>query len=96
MDAQALLQKADPQLVTDQLAQTVAGLEKLTAWTHQSVEKVIRSLQEEHQWHKGQYFMMLRLAVTGKKATPPLFETITVLGQQETTVRLKRASAALG
>jgi len=32
--------------------------------------------------------MMLRLAVTGKTATPPLFETMEVLGREKVLARL--------
>ena len=36
--------------------------------------------------------MLLRLAVTGRKASPPLFETMEVLGKEITRRRLRRAA----
>ena len=95
VETKELLKKADAKLVTEQLNLTVAGLEALTDWSNQSLETAIRGLQEKHQWHRGQYFMMLRLAVTGKQATPPLFATIAVLGHNETIGRLKQAGTLL-
>ncbi|MFH2118155.1 MAG: glutamate--tRNA ligase, partial [Candidatus Paceibacterota bacterium] len=61
----------------------------------ETIEEQLRALQAEHDWHKGQFFMMLRLAVTGKKATPPLFETMTVLGKDLVLKRLNDALSAI-
>ena len=36
--------------------------------------------------------MLLRVAVTGRKASPPLFETMAVLGKEITRRRLRRAA----
>jgi glutamyl-tRNA synthetase len=91
VDGKELLKKADPELVANQLGLTSSSSQNLSDWHEQAVEQAIRQLQEKHDWHRGQYFMMLRLAVTGKKATPPLFETITVLGQNEAVKRLESA-----
>jgi hypothetical protein len=37
----------------------------------------------------------VRVAITGRKATPPLFECIAVLGKPRSLARLDRAIAAL-
>ena len=39
----------------------------------------------------GELFGVLRVAVTGKTATPPLFETMEVLGHKRTLERLRSA-----
>ena len=41
----------------------------------------------------GEYFMTLRVAVTGKTATPPLWDIMQILGKNETLDRLKAAHA---
>lgn len=94
-DTQLLLKKATPELVSAQLQQTLALLEAVTTWETTAIESTIRQIQEEKDWHKGQYFMMLRLAVTGEKATPPLFETMQVLGQAMVLERLQQALVLL-
>jgi glutamyl-tRNA synthetase len=38
----------------------------------------------------------LRLAISGRKATPPLFDTMVVLGKEITRRRLRRAAEWLG
>ena len=78
-------------LVRDQLSQSLVLIEALEPWTVQNLEDVIRNLQEKNDWHRGQYFMMLRIATTGEKATPPLFETMIVLGKDLVINRLKEA-----
>lgn len=84
--------KADDATIAGQLEKTVEKLQGLD-WNHEGIESAVRAMQEEHGWHKGQYFMMLRIAVTGKSATPPLFETIEVLGKEKTLKRLQAARA---
>lgn len=95
-DAQLLLKKApSSELVSEQLQATLALLEQLPDFDDPSLEAAIRQLQEQHDWHKGQYFMMLRIAVTGQKATPPLFATMEVIGRELVLMRLRQAMAAL-
>lgn len=89
-DHNLLLKKADQELVTDQLTATTTKLKQLPDWDLANIESAIRGLQEQHDWHKSQFFMLLRLASTGKTATPPLFETIQVLGKDKTLTRLNK------
>jgi glutamyl-tRNA synthetase len=44
-------------------------------------------------WKRGDAFMALRVAVTGKTATPPLCESMEVLGRARTIERLEAAAA---
>lgn len=93
VDVTSLLKKADAVLVGNQLEVTANQLAELDKWTTAEIERVIRSIQEQNEWHKGQYFMMLRLSVTARQATPPLFETIEVLGKENSVNRLRNALA---
>jgi len=88
-----LLKKAQdqPGLVDEQIQETKRVIASLDAVDANSLEKCIRQLQEKHDWHKGQYFMMLRIAMTGRTATPPLFETMAVLGKDLILERLDLA-----
>jgi glutamyl/glutaminyl-tRNA synthetase len=56
----------------------------------------VRAVQEEKDWKKNQYFMMIRVAVTGRQATPPLFATMKVLGKDAVLERLGQALQSLG
>jgi glutamyl-tRNA synthetase len=90
-----LLKKADVELVQTQLEAVVSSLTEVADWTTTKLEEKIRQLQEQNDWHRGQFFMMLRLAATGEKATPPLFETMAVLGRELLLERLAQALAKL-
>lgn len=86
-----LLKRGDVELVKQELELTQQVLADLTDWTIKAVENSLRQLQEKHDWHRGQYFMMLRTAVTARKVSPPLFATIHALDQAEAVKRLKQA-----
>jgi glutamyl-tRNA synthetase len=92
-DPALLLKKATPELVKDQLQQTIAVLESVTDWQEATLETAVRALQEKLEWKKSQYFMLIRVAVTGQIATPPLFSTMQVLGRNQCLERLQRALA---
>ena len=94
-DYELLLKKADNQLVAKQLNQTMDFLSGLSEWTTEKIEVGMRELQEKNDWHRGQFFMMIRLAVTGRKATPPLFETMSVIGKDIVLRRLEMVKAKL-
>lgn len=91
-DKKLLLKKgAMEDMVKQQLTTTREKLSSIDEnnWTHENIEQEIRSISQENDWKPGQYFMMLRIAATGKKATPPLFETIEVIGKQKTLERFQ-------
>ncbi|MFL5716421.1 MAG: glutamate--tRNA ligase [Chloroflexota bacterium] len=55
------------------------------------LEPALRSLAEERGWKVGDLFMAIRVAVTGRTATPPLFDTLVALGREATLRRFDRA-----
>lgn len=66
-------------------------VEKLKAWTKENLDKEGMRTVEETGLKTGDLFMILRVAVTGKSVTPPLSETMVVLGKDETLDRLQTA-----
>jgi glutamyl-tRNA synthetase len=67
-------------------------LSPLTGFDADSLEGVLRPLAAELGLKTGQLFGMLRVAVTGRTAAPPLFQTMAVLGKERC---LRRIEAAL-
>jgi len=67
-------------------------LQLLTPFDEASLENLLRPLAEELGLKAGQLFGALRTAVTGRTATPPLFQTMAVLGKERC---LKRIDTAL-
>jgi len=68
----------------------VASLE---AWDEGALEGVIRPLAEELGLKTGELFGAVRVAVTGRTAAPPLFQTMAVLGRERCLARLDAAIA---
>ncbi len=62
---------------------------------HVFIEGAMRSLAEESGLKSGSLFGLVRVAVTGRTATPPLFETMAVLGRERCLRRLEAAIARL-
>ena len=60
------------------------------------LEPPLRALAEERGWKVGDLFMAIRVAVTGRTATPPLFDTLVALGRERVLARIDRALAVLG
>jgi glutamyl-tRNA synthetase len=60
-----------------------------------ALEARLRALCEVRGWRAGDLFMGIRVAVTGRTATPPLFDTLVVLGYTRTLERLDAARALL-
>ncbi len=85
----------DPAAAGAALEDVLARLQTLDAWEQEDLEGAIRPLAEELGVKTGDLFGVLRVAVTGKTATPPLFETMELLGQQRTLERLRRARERL-
>jgi len=67
-------------------------LNQLTVFDADSLEGVLRPLATELGLKTGQLFGTLRVAVTGRTAAPPLFQTMGVLGRERC---LRRMEAAL-
>ena len=59
------------------------------------LEPPLRALAEARGWKVGDLFMAIRVAVTGRTATPPLFDTLVALGRDRVLARLDRALAVL-
>ncbi len=59
------------------------------------LEPPLRALAEARGWKAGDLFMAIRVAVTGRAATPPLFDTLVALGRDRTLKRLDRALEVL-
>jgi len=64
-------------------------------WTAERIQAGLNAFAETLDWAPKDLYMTVRLAATGKAATPPLFETLAVLGKEVCRRRLRRAAEAL-
>jgi len=67
------------------------NLDPILDWQPEVIEAAMREFCEGHDWTPKQLFMPVRVAVTGRAATPPLFETMAVLGKEVCRSRLRGA-----
>ncbi len=67
------------------------ALDPIADWQVESIEQAMRDFCEKHEVGPKELFMPVRVAVTGRAATPPLFDTMAVLGKEVCRSRLRRA-----
>jgi len=76
------------------LEQMRAALADLEPWSAETMESRLRALAEAMGWKAGELFTPLRVAVTCRQVSTPLFETMQILGREECLARLDAAVAA--
>jgi glutamyl-tRNA synthetase len=59
------------------------------SWNNENVNSALAGLVKEKGFKTGDFFMDLRVAITGSRVTPPINESIVILGKDETIKRLK-------
>lgn len=77
------------------LKDLLALVEAAPALEAEALEAAHRAYADEHGWKARDLFMIVRWAVTGRKATPPLFETMVALGPERVRHRLRAAVGAV-
>jgi glutamyl-tRNA synthetase len=78
------------------LEAAIAALEGLETWNTASVEDVLRAaIVEAMEISPRHAFGPLRVAISGRRISPPLFESMEVLGRESSLARLRRLRAAL-
>jgi glutamyl-tRNA synthetase len=78
------------------LAAAVAALEPLEAWTPATVEEALRAALVDGLGLKPKLaFTPVRVAVTGRRVSPPLFESLALLGRDVSLDRVRALAAAL-
>ena len=73
----------------------VERFEARVGWTRQMLEEEAGAWCTQLGWKTKHAYMLLRVAITGRTATPPLFETMEVLGKELTRRRMRRAAEAI-
>lgn len=61
----------------------------LPGWTKDNINNAINELANEHQVKAGLVSQPIRVAITGTAVSPPIDETLLVLGRDETTKRIQ-------
>jgi glutamyl-tRNA synthetase len=78
-----------PKDVAECLLGLVEALDVQRDFSHAALEAATRAYAEKIAWDPKELFMVVRMGATARKATPPLFETLAVLGRDLTRRRLR-------
>jgi glutamyl-tRNA synthetase len=73
-------------------SELIAGADPFTA---EELETLFRAKAEELGLKLGSFFAPFRGALTGKKVSPPLFESMEILGRDEVLTRVRNGIAVL-
>ncbi len=87
--AAGLIAKA-PEGYLDRVADT---LEAVEPWTADAITSSLDALAERESLSRTKAFQPVRAAVTGSNVSPPLPESLALLGKERTLERLRRATA---
>ena len=74
------------------LAELRAALERVDTWDRAALEPAFQKVIAAHGVELGALAQPVRVAITGGTVSPPIFETLEVLGRERT---LRRLDAAL-
>jgi glutamyl-tRNA synthetase len=78
--------------ITRQAIDIFSGLSELT---HATGEPPMRAYVEKSGFNAGQVFGVLRVAITGQKVSPPLFESMEIIGRDKVLERLQKSAEIL-
>lgn len=96
-DIPAMYQKGiDAAKAKEILSAVQDKLAAVANFSHQDLEAALRPLEQQFSIKLGPLFGVIRIAVTGKKITPPLFESLAALGKQDTMRRIAETIEILG
>lgn len=97
IDPKAFSGLGEKEVVLETLDASTAALEKLdgdASWTTENIEEVLReALIEGLELKPRKAFGAVRSAVSGRKVSPPLFESMELLGRESSLARLARFRA---
>jgi glutamyl-tRNA synthetase len=87
--------KMTVQQSTQALEKTHSLIESLPTLDHEPFESALRDLADELGLKAGQLFGMLRMVVTGQRVSPPLIESMAIVGREKVLERIQDATEKL-
>ena len=74
------------------LSDAAHRLEAVEDWTVEEIQRVLTDLQETSNLSRTKAWQPIRAAVTGRTVSPPLFESLALLGKERSLARLRAAA----
>jgi glutamyl-tRNA synthetase len=72
------------------LKKAASALQSIKDWKEEEITPRLMNLIQENGWPTGDFFMSLRVVVAGSAYTPPINESMTILGKEKTLERIKK------
>jgi len=72
------------------LEEAMKTLSQIEDWKLENINNALMKLIKSSNFKTGDFFMDLRIAVTGSKVTPPINESIVILGKHEALARIEQ------
>ncbi|HZT74122.1 MAG TPA: glutamate--tRNA ligase [Terriglobales bacterium] len=92
--AEVLIPKQRDLAATRKAMEALAAALESADWNKEALDSALRALADEIGWSAKEVFMLARAILTGKKASPPLLESLVVFGRARSLDRLRRCLAA--
>ena len=91
-DSSDLIQKGMESGDTKKILESaLIGLSNISSFDSEPIEKMLRNLAQEMNIKPRLFLGSLRVAVTGLRVAPPMFQTIEVIGKERTLAFIRRA-----
>jgi glutamyl-tRNA synthetase len=94
LDSKAAAKFLKPEIATA-MGELRASLERLDGWDRASIETAFQTVIGAHGLQLGALAQPVRVAITGGTVSPPIFDTLEVLGRGRTLARLADAVRAI-
>jgi glutamyl-tRNA synthetase len=83
--------KVEPQQIIEGLKKSIELIDSVEDFLPENLEDKFRELAEKLNLKAGQLFFPIRIALTGRKESPPLFDTMNAIGRESSIKRLYKA-----
>lgn len=90
-----LLKKIDRKTAKEMLIKAQEVIEKRGIDDFQKLQEELIKLIKKEGWKAGEFFMVLRVAICAKSITPPILESLPLVGKKETLSRIEVAMKKL-
>jgi glutamyl-tRNA synthetase len=80
---------------SSRLKKLATALAEVEPFEHDAIEKATRGVAASEEVKAGEVIMPARIALTGKKVSPGIFDVILLLGRERTVARLRDAAERL-
>jgi glutamyl-tRNA synthetase len=89
-----IFEEKEPLKITDNYSSHISNatiaLEKVDDWNKESIDQSLMETIDKNNFKVGDFFMDLRGTIAGSRFTPPINDSIVILGKEETIKRLKK------